>query len=118
MRRRSTDLTRRASFAGTNAVASSTTATEKVRQRENARYDLYDIAHRTFELTSLDLLLREQERLGRRASALNSLNQSVSATSAFMKLFNRVSGKINERKSLYARQKCANKQTLVLWRKT
>ncbi|KAI6194548.1 Polyphosphoinositide phosphatase [Aphelenchoides besseyi] len=55
--------------------------------QDPADLDIFDVAHRTFQLTSFDLLLREQEKTSKRPLQLVSLNQTFGQQNTFMKLF-------------------------------
>lgn len=52
---------------------------------------LFDYVYRTFELTSFDQLLRDQERLQKKVLQLDSLNEAAGQSNTFMKFFKAVS---------------------------
>lgn len=52
--------------------------------------DIFDYVYRTFELTSFDQLLREQERLNKKVLQLDALNEAIGQPNSFMKFFKAV----------------------------
>jgi hypothetical protein len=53
--------------------------------------DQFDYVYKTFELTSFDQLLREQERLNKKTLQLDALNEITGQSNKFMKFFKTVS---------------------------
>jgi|SRR4051794_7482421 hypothetical protein len=53
--------------------------------------DLFDFVYKTFELTSFDQLLRDQERLNKKVLQLDALNEVGGQSNKFMKFFKSVS---------------------------
>lgn len=53
--------------------------------------DMFDYVYRTFELTSFDQLLRDQEKLQKKVLQLDSLNETIGQSNTFMKFFKAVS---------------------------
>lgn len=56
---------------------------------KDGEHDIFDYVYRTFELTSFDQLLREQEKLNKKVLQLNALNETLGQPNTFKRLFNK-----------------------------